>query len=151
MGKVMDASNEHPPSPAINGQAAASVVEQENPNIAFQVEVSARYHDFRRATLGICVNIIRLVSLCGSIITFLAVSSLVKSSPIWLLIAALASIAIGVVNLFDLVFGIDSAARIHTSLYQRFKALQAEIARNQWQWETLSPEWEAKAQSIRNR
>jgi len=82
-------------------------------------------------------------------VSLLAVSWWVESSSKIGLVVAIASIVVGVVNLVDLVLQIDSGARTHTSLYQRFKALQEKMARNQRQWDTLLPEWQGEAQSIR--
>ena len=42
--------------------------------LKFNLEVSARYHDYRRATLGTRVTLVRLVSLLGSVLSLLAVS-----------------------------------------------------------------------------
>lgn len=118
-------------------------------NEKFFIEVSTRYHDYRRATLGQYVTLVRLISLVGSIGALLAVSTLAQSSEKMVNYVAFASILIAIVNLLDLVFQVDSNARLHTSLYQRFKALQEEMARNQGQWRNLLPEWQAKAQLIR--
>ncbi len=118
-------------------------------NEKFYVEVSARNHDYRRSALEWCMTLIRLISLLGSIASLLAVSVWVKSSDRMVLSVAIASILVGVANLFDLVFQFDSKARIHTSLYQRFKALQGEIAKDQLEWQKFLPEWQAEAQSIR--
>jgi hypothetical protein len=93
--------------------------------------------------------VIRLVSLIGSIGSLLAVSSWVESSGRTVAVVAVASIFVAIFNLFDLVFKFDLNAGLHTSLYQRFKTLQAEIAKNQLQWEKFLPEWQAEAQQIR--
>lgn len=118
-------------------------------NEKFYIEVSARYHDYRRSALEWCLTLIRLISLLGSIASLLAVSIWVKSSDRMVLSVAIASILVGVANLFDLVFQFDSKARIHTSLYQRFKTLQGEMAKDQLAWQKFLPEWQAEAQSIR--
>ena len=118
-------------------------------NEKFAIEVAARYHEFRRATLEWWVAMIRLVSLVGSIGSLLAVSWWVESSDLMIGFVATASVLVGVVNLVDLVFKFDLNAQVHTSLYQRFKALQGTIARNQLEWERYLPEWQAEAQLIR--
>ena len=46
--------------------------------LKFELEVSARYFDYRRASLGSRVTIVRLVSLLGSILSLLSVSYFVK-------------------------------------------------------------------------
>ena len=128
---------------------AISLDETDFQNEKFYIEVSARYHDYRRSTLGLCVTWIRLLSLTGAIASLFAVSTWVESSGRAVMLVTVASIVIGIVNLLDLVFQVNSSARIHASLYQRFKALQEEIARKQREWQTLLPEWQAEAQSIR--
>jgi hypothetical protein len=126
-----------------------SLSENDFQNEKFFIEVSARYHDYRRAALEWCTTLIRLVSLLGSIASLLAVSAWIESSNRMVFAVTIASVVVGIANLFDLVFQIDSTARTHTSLYQRFKALQGEMARKQVEWHTLLPEWQAEAQSIR--
>jgi hypothetical protein len=119
-------------------------------NLRFSIEVSARYHDYRRATLGFRVTFVRFVSLLGSVLSLLAVSNWVESQQLTVLWVALIGIVVGIVNLVDLVFHFDSSAREHTSLFQRFKALQAKMARHQTDWRVCTPEWEAEAQEIRS-
>jgi hypothetical protein len=75
-------------------------------NEKFYIEVSARYHDYRRSALEWCMTLIRLISLLGSIASLLAVSVWVESSERMVLSVALASILVGVANLFDLVFSL---------------------------------------------
>jgi hypothetical protein len=43
----------------------------------------------------------------------------------------------------------DLNAGLHTSLYQRFKTLQAKLAKNQLEWGKFLPEWQSEAQQIR--
>ena len=64
------------------------------------------------------------------------------------LAVAWVSALVGIVNLVDLVFHFDADARLHTSLFQRFKALHEEMARRQADWEKLIPEWQAEAEAI---
>lgn len=117
--------------------------------LRFTTEVSARYHDYRRATLGSRVTIVRLVSLLGSVLSLLAVSYWVKSVEKMVYAVAWLSALVGICNLVDLVFHFDASARLHTSLFQRFKALLEEMARHQADSERLIPEWQAEAEAIR--
>jgi hypothetical protein len=118
-------------------------------NLSFDVEVSTWYHEFRRGLFTALVTIVRLVSLLGSVAALLAISSWVEASPTRIWIITIASVAVGIVNLFDLVFQFDTQARDHTSLYQRFKSLQAKMARGKREWEQYIDSWAAEAQSIR--
>ena len=117
--------------------------------IKFEVEVSARYHEYRRAVLETRVTFIRLVSLLGSVLALLAVSNWVESQQLTVFCVTIVSVIVGIFNLVDLVFHFDDGARVHMGLYQRFKALQAEMARGQAEADELTPKWEAEAQSIR--
>jgi hypothetical protein len=118
--------------------------------LKFNLEVSARYHDYRRAILETRVTVVRMLSLVGSILSLLAVSNWVESETIMVQAVASLSAIVGIANLIDLVFRFDAGARVHTSLFQRFKALLAEMARRQVDWEKLVPGWEAEAQVIRS-
>ena len=51
--------------------------------LKFSLEVSARYHDYRRAALGSRVTFVRLVSLLGSLLSLLAVSYWVSQRRKW--------------------------------------------------------------------
>jgi hypothetical protein len=117
--------------------------------LRFNLEVSARYHDYRRATLGTRVTFVRLISLVGSVASLLAVSNWVESVEKMVLWVAWISVGVGVFNLIDLVFHFDADARLHTALFQRFKGLLEEMARHQADCERQIPEWEAEAQAIR--
>ena len=117
-------------------------------NFNFETEVSARYHDYRRGTLERYVSLIRLTSLLGSIVAFIAVSIFVEGDARNTLIIELATILIGTVNLFDLVFGVDARARRHEQLYQRFKELQIKMLRKQTEWAKYLPEWQIEAKGI---
>jgi hypothetical protein len=123
-----------------------------NPYMAlkFQLEVSARYFDYRRASLGFRVTVVRLVSLLGSILSLLAVSYFVESAEKMTFAVLWLSVIIGVANLVDLVFHFDADARASTSFFQRYKALLGDMARHQADWDTRHPEWEAETQSIRS-
>jgi hypothetical protein len=118
--------------------------------LRFSLEVSARYHDYRRATLGTRVTFVRLVSLLGSVGSLLAVSHWVESAEKMVLWVAWISVVVGIVNLVDLVFHFDADARLHTSLFQRFKGLLGEMAKHQTDWERQIPAWDAEAEAIRS-
>jgi uncharacterized membrane protein len=117
--------------------------------VKFEIDVSTRYHEYRRAWLESIVTIIRLVSLLGSIVALLALSNWVESRDAAITTVVIATAFIGIVNLVDLVFHVDASARDHTTLYQRFKALQAKMTRHQIDWESAGPEVDAEAQEIR--
>src|SRR5271167_4831821 len=88
--------------------------------LRFTVEVAARYHDWRRGTLGTYANVVRGVTLIGAIISLIVVNGVNEHAG---LIIGLTSGAIAVVSLFDLVFGLDASARKHDELYRRCKEL----------------------------
>src|SRR5262245_46769143 len=111
-------------------------------NLNFNVEVSTWYHEFRRGLFATAVMIVRLISLLGSIVAFLAISSWIEASDPRIVIITVASVLIGIVNLFDLVFQFDTNAREHTVLYQRFKALQAKILGGRAEWRKHLDEWQ---------
>jgi hypothetical protein len=113
-------------------------------NFEFGLEVSTRYHDWRRATLGAYVNIVRLVSLAGAVLALVLLHGGADIAPI-----AIANASIAMVVLFDLVFGFDANARKHTDLYQRFKSVQEKVARHGREWADYLPEWDAEVQRIR--
>lgn len=92
-------------------------------DLLFTVEVAATYHDWRRATLGTCVTIVRAVALLGAIVSFVAIN---VSDHVALLISVISAV-VGGVTLIDLVFGFDPLARKHDELFRRCKELQAKI------------------------
>lgn len=117
-------------------------------DLEFSVEVSTLYHDWRRASLEFWAGFIKLVTLAGVIITFTtAFLALSDNKLVWLII--LANVCVATVTAVDLTFRIDSKARLHTALFQRFKRLQAEIAKRRTEAVTYIDEWNAEAQTIR--
>jgi hypothetical protein len=115
-------------------------------NLKLELEVSCRYHDWRRAKIGFYVNCVRVVSLAGAVVT------LVTLFADWSFAAKLligVNLIVALVTLFDLVFQTDNAARKHEVLYRRFKDLQASVARAAANWRDRIPEWRAEAQIIR--
>jgi hypothetical protein len=89
--------------------------------LTFQLEVSARYFDYRRASLGSRVTVVRLVSLLGSILSLLAVSYFVESKDKMATAVLWISAIVGIFNLVDLVFHFDADARTSTSFFQRYQ------------------------------
>ena len=135
-------------SPKMKGRKMA-VAPRSYEAIKFEVDVSARYHEYRRSWLEGVVTIIRAVSLVGSVVALLALSNWVETRDVAVSVVAIITALIGIVNLIDLVFHVDASARDHSALYQRFKSLQAQIARHRPDWESAGSELEAQAQEIR--
>jgi hypothetical protein len=118
--------------------------------LKFELEVSARYFDYRRSSLGVRVTIVRLISLLGSILSLLAISYFIESKEKMATVVLWISVFIGLANLVDLVFQFDADARASTSFFQRYKALLGEMARHQSEWGSRHAEWEAETQAIRS-
>ncbi len=119
-------------------------------NLEFGLEVSARYHDWRRASLGRVVTIIRGVTLVGAVLAFLSLTDWFSSPGGYGgTVAAGASVLIAIVTLVDLVFNLNGRALSHESLYRRFVNLQAEMKAHQSNWEPQIDKWEATATEIR--
>jgi hypothetical protein len=85
-----------------------SQITSEPPNsykaLKFELEVSARYFDYRRSSLGVRVTIVRLISLLGSILSLLAISYFIESKEKMATVVLWISVFIGLANLVDLVF-----------------------------------------------
>jgi hypothetical protein len=116
--------------------------------LKFSVEVSAMYHDWRRGSLWFFVQFVKAVTLAGVIATLLTAFIATELNTTTTGIIAGVSAAIGIVTLMDLIWNFSARAQLHDQLYQRFKALQAELerlSRNTESW----PELSAKAQAIR--
>lgn len=119
--------------------------------LKFSIEAAARYHEARRARLETYVAIVKIFSIVGAVLAIAFVSGSspeiagLKSESIVALLGA----SIAFVNLVDLVFGVDTRARLHTDLYRRFKALQENIARGGNSWQKHLHDWEGDAQAIR--
>lgn len=118
----------------------------------FEIETSTRYHEQRGATLEYLSKVVKSLSIVGSVLAFMAVADWSKlgvgqfNSELWVAIGA---IIVAVVNLFDLVFGFDSGARVHRDLYRRFQKLQEQMMRDERNWHENLNEWRADAQGIR--
>ena len=94
-------------------------------DLRFIVEVAARYHDWRRATLGHCFTFVKGATLLGAILALVTLN-LVDAHIVALM--SLIAAAIGIVSMVDLVFGFDAAAREHDELFRRCKELQGALA-----------------------
>jgi hypothetical protein len=118
--------------------------------IKFAVEVSTRYHDWRRGTFEGLARFVKLVTLIGAIFTLLtAFNPLDLSSPTVTKSIAIASIVVACINLVDLVWDFGGMALKHTELYRRFKELQERIVRGGSEWQSHVAEWEGDSQLIR--
>lgn len=116
--------------------------------LEFGVEVSTLYHEWRRAALEFWAGTIRLVTLIGVVLTLItAFASISDETLIWWVIVA--SLGVAIVTAIDLTFRIDTKARLHTDLYQRFKRLQVQIAKHRANAAAIIDDWEAEAQEIR--
>jgi hypothetical protein len=115
--------------------------------LEFGIEVSTLYHEWRRSLLETMSTAVRAITLIGAVLVLVFVFSVPPAQTQGFVTAASALVAL--VALFDLVFGIDSRARLHTDLYRRFKRLQVEMAQNRDRWAEHVSDWRAEAQSIR--
>lgn len=114
------------------------------------VEVSTRYHDWRRGTYQSFTRITRAVTFLGAVFTLLTAFNPLNWAPqavAWS-IACLA-VVIAVVNLLELVFDFGGSVFRHTDLYRRFMKLQEKMTEQQKSWQSFLAEWEAEAQAIR--
>jgi hypothetical protein len=118
--------------------------------LRFSVEVSARYHDWRRATMLTIIRMIRGITFFSAIITLAtAFNPVHMSSSAGAYLVAMLATLIACVNLLDLIADFSGAAERHEVLYKRFQSLLAEISRHEPEWEKYVSEWRAEAQSIR--
>jgi hypothetical protein len=111
----------------------------------FQIEVSARYHEWMRARYETLTAGVKGLSIGAAALAFAGVFA----AGNWASGIAIASAAIAVANTADLVFGFDALARRHTDLFRRFKDLQATMLRTQDASDEQVANWEADAQIIR--
>jgi hypothetical protein len=123
-------------------------------DLKFGLEVSARYHEWRRMFLERWIILVRIVSAVGAALSLIGLSLPAELSIPYLTIKppvliAIASATIGIVNIIDFACGADAMARSHTELFRRFKELQETVLRNQGKWTERIAGWEADAQAIR--
>lgn len=117
-------------------------------DLKFSVEVSAMYHDWRRGSLWFLVQSVKAITLAGVVATLLTAFIATSLNAATTGVIASISSVIGIITLMDLIWNFSARAQLHDQLYQRFKALQAEIERSSKTPEVW-PELSAKAQAIR--
>lgn len=118
--------------------------------LKFGIEVSTRYHDWRRATFETSARFVKVVTLVGAIFTLLtAFNPLDWASLTVAKTIGFCSVIIACINLVDLIWDFNGMALRHTELYRRFKELQEKIARGGADWKAHHAEWEADAQAVR--
>ena len=96
--------------------------------LKFGIEVSARYHEWRRDTMESNGRKTRAATFAGAIAILLTALS---SSELWAIVSL--AIIIALVNLWELIAGWPKAACVHADLYRRF----AELRRRWSTWSTL--------------
>lgn len=118
--------------------------------LAFSVEVSTLYHDWRRSGLWAAVRWVRIITLASAVIALVTAFSPPHLDSWWAsTIVALVSILIASVSLLDLVENFSGGAQRHEELYKRFKKLQADIALHRDEADKYLTDWQSEAQSIR--
>jgi hypothetical protein len=119
-------------------------------NFKFEIEVSARYHDWRRATLRSLQTFARGATFVGAIFALITAFNPFDWAPHSVTTAvALGTTLVAVVNLWELVFGLSGKTLAHIELYRRFMQLQEKIARAGDDWRSHLPGWQADATAIR--
>lgn len=119
-------------------------------DLKFGIEVSARYHDWRRGTFEGAARLVRAVTLAGAIVTLLtAFNPLQFSSLAVMRLIAVVAVIMACINLVDLAWDFNGMALRHTELYRRFKELQEKVARGAANWQQQIGDWDAEAQAIR--
>lgn len=116
--------------------------------LEFGVEASTLYHEWRRSALEFWAGFVRLATLIGVVLTFVTAFAAMSDPDLIQTVLAI-NLLVALVTSIDLTFRIDSKARLHTDLYQRFKRLQVEIARHRADAVARVDEWFAEAQMIR--
>jgi hypothetical protein len=112
--------------------------------LKFGVEVSGRYHEWRRDTMESNSRNTRAATFAGSIVTL--ATALSSSNP-----GAIASLAIiiAVANLWELIAGWPRAVCVHTEPHRRFAELQAKVLKVVEPDPLQIADWEAEAALIR--
>jgi hypothetical protein len=119
-------------------------------NFKFEIEVSARYHDWRRATLGSMQTLARAATFVGAIVALITAFNPFDWAPHYVTVAVATGTAlVAIVNLAELVFGLSEKTLKHIELYRRFMQLQEKIARAGANWPSDLPKWQADAIAIR--
>jgi hypothetical protein len=126
------------------------MMEPELWNFKFEIEVSARYHDWRRATLASLQLLARGATFAGAIFTLITAFNPFDWAPHSVTVAiASGTTLIAIVNLGELVFGLNEKTLSHIELYKRFMGLQEKIARAGDNWSSHLAGWQADAAAIR--
>jgi hypothetical protein len=118
-------------------------------NFKWGVETSARYHDWRRATMWATAKWIRIITLASAVLTLVTALNPLRLGSSASAIVAAGSIIIAIVTLLDLVENYTGKAQQHEALYRRFKELQAAIERHESNWQEHIAAWKAQASLIR--
>jgi hypothetical protein len=119
-------------------------------NFKFETEVSALYHDWRRATLGTLQTFARGATFVGAIFALITAFNPFDWAPHYVTVAvASGTTLVAIVNLWELVFGLSERTLTHIELYRRFMELQEKIARGEANWRNELAGWRADAASIR--
>lgn len=99
--------------------------------LTFTLDVSSRYHQWRRSTFTMWHRTVQFVSIvAGSS----AIAALGTNLQAWIsvdgtLIAIIAAAIVAVLNALALTIGFDARAREHEILHRQFKQLEARIAK----------------------
>ena len=72
--------------------------------VRLRVEVSARYHEWRRSSLSTTASAVKFISLIGSLLAFFAVTRWVETSAFAVGIVVALTLAIARNNALDLCF-----------------------------------------------
>jgi len=124
--------------------------EPKNWELKFGVEVSTRYHDWRRATLTSQIRAAKAATFVGAILTLVTAFNPLNWAPDSVrVLLVLSAVAIAVINLWELVAGLNETALKHTELYRRFAGLQEKIASIADPMPEQLSAWAAEAAAIR--
>jgi hypothetical protein len=120
-------------------------------NFQFEIEVSTRYHEWRRGTLEARLLFARGATFVGAIIALITAFNPLDWAPHWVAgVIASSAIVIACINLWELVFRLSEKTLAHIELYRRFMKLQEEIAKAGDKWKDHLAEWRAEAAAIRS-
>lgn len=128
-------------------------------DVEFTTEVSARYHNWRCGYYATLIRSVRLITIGGALIAILVAfltwvslndAAVDQSATVrnFLIVAALVSGVIGVVNILAIFLELDAKALKHESLYRRFCELQERMARERVRAAELLDGWRADLKAI---
>jgi hypothetical protein len=119
--------------------------------LKFGVEVSAMYHDWRRATITGYIRFAKTATLLGAIATLVTgILLIIITVPLYVqVLPVVFSIIIAIVNLVELAAKWNEEALQHTELYRRFSDLQARIVRPENHASEILHQLQAEAALIR--